>query len=398
VGHTLGVVGIRPSGNCPNSYYQKMKENSVLQILVIGCGAVFEELHGEALQKLEKRGLIRVVAMADRVEKQLERFKERFPQAIGYSDARSAFAGRSIDLTLVASPPGLHRAHCEVALQSGSDVLCEKPLTTTAEDATWLANLAAKSKRILAVGQTRRFFPSLAKAAQMVAEGTLGDNLEFTCREGAVSNWPLTSDSLYRRKTAGGGVLADKGVHVLDTLLWIFGEMAIQSSQDDAQSDGVEGNILLELVGPKVKGTVRLSFDQSLNNGFWIQGSKGTLSVQPDEFRFVRFRNGTGAWERLPCSAEWPADAAGEQAVKMVPKTYEECILLQWLVVIRAVKYGEVVPVTAAHAGFVISQIEEAYRIAEPLPQPWLSQQEQSAFVARHWKHAHKADFVAHLA
>ena len=365
-----------------------MSAQIVPQVLVVGCGAVVQELHGGALSQLEKQGVLKVVALADPADKRIQEFQKRFPAAKGYPDAAAALAGQHIDITLVASPPSLHRQHTEVALQAGSHVLCEKPFTVTAADAAFLTRLAETKQRLVAVGLTRRFFPSLAMAAQLVADGSLGDNLTFICREGGAFNWPLTSDALFRRATAGGGVLADKGVHVLDSLLWVFGRMNVASAQDDAQTGGVEGNITLQLAGTSLSGTLQLSFTQALNSGFWISGSRGEVWVQPEEFRFIRRRQGPGPWERVPCTAGWPLDAATPNAPRVIPKNYDECIIMQWVAMVRAVRFGEAVPVTAAQAEFVISQIEEAYRVVKPWPQPWLSPAEQAVATAKHWKNS----------
>jgi predicted dehydrogenase len=365
--------------------------SEALRVCVIGCGAVVEELHGPALQRLVERGEAKVTALVDTGASRLERFQRIFPQAGGFAKAEAAFTGGNVDVTLVASPPSLHRQHSELAMRAGSHVLCEKPLTTTAADAAFLAGVARETKRVLAVGLTRRFFPSLATAAAIVARGELGDRLQFTCREGDLCGWPLTSDALFRRSLAGGGTLADKGVHVLDALLWVLGRMEVTAVEDDALDDGVEGNIRLTLKNERVQGTLQLSWDQALNNGLWIRGDRGELRFQPDKFPFVELRAGNGGWGRRPCEATWPAECGPAQPVRQQPKNYDECIGLQWIAMLRAIRHGEAMPVDAGAAEFVIAQIDQAYRLARPLAQPWLAGEESTAATARHWKGALQA-------
>ena len=58
-------------------------------------------------------------------------------------------------------------------------------------------------------------------------------------------SWPVASDFMFR-KDAGGGVLADTGAHVLDTVLWWLGDWDKVEYHDDAHG-GVEADCLLKL-------------------------------------------------------------------------------------------------------------------------------------------------------
>jgi predicted dehydrogenase len=355
-----------------------------IKVSIVGCGAVVQELHGAALSRLQSQGAITVTSLVDPNRVQLERFKSKFSGATAFSNFEEAMRAAPPDVTLVASPPGLHRVHCEAALAAGSHVLCEKPLATTSADADRIANAANASKRIVAVELTRRFFPSIGTAAKMIAEGQLGPELEFVCREGDVCCWPLTSDALFRRATSGGGVLADKGVHVLDSLLAMLGKMSVTAFEDDAQNGGVEGNCRMTMQGERVRGTLHLSCDQSLNNGLSIRGAKGELRLT-DMFRHVEVRRPGGQWERFPSDVKWPSSVDKDKPCPVAPRNYDECIGLQWVAMLRAVRYGEKVPVDAAAARIVVAQIEEAYKMAGPMPQNWLAPDERKNAQSRHW-------------
>jgi hypothetical protein len=80
----------------------------------------------------------------------------------------------------------------------------------------------------------------------LLESGALGKIESFDFREGAVFNWPATTNSFWRRETAGGGVLADQGAHVLDLLLWWLGDFTSLTYVDDSQG-GVEADCRLEL-------------------------------------------------------------------------------------------------------------------------------------------------------
>ena len=58
--------------------------------------------------------------------------------------------------------------------------------------------------------------------------------LTFNVREGRVYDWPSLTDAPLRKESAGGGVLIDVGVHVLDSLHFCLGELAVMDYADDS--------------------------------------------------------------------------------------------------------------------------------------------------------------------
>jgi predicted dehydrogenase len=240
------------------------------------------------------------------------------------------------------------------------------------------------------VGLTRRFVPSLATAHAMLRAGELGGQVEFRYYEGGTYQWPIASDAPFRREIGGGGVLMDKGVHVLDSLLWLFGPMSVVGSEDDALIGGVEGNCRVRLAGKEVKGVMQLSWDQVTANGLFVKGSLGEMRVDPGEFRWIEVRKGQSAWERRACQVTWPVSLRASSPKKGAPRIYDDCIYIQWFQFLRAVALGEPVPVDARAALSVSAQIDAAYASATPLDQPWLSEEEQAAVVRKHWKNKAK--------
>ena len=229
-------------------------ETRPFRLAIIGCGAVVDELHLPSLRRLVRQGEVRVTALVDRSKIRLAQLKRIFHSAACFEDAATAFRSVGADVALVASPPALHRAHVEAALLAGCRVLCEKPLATTVQHTTELVQLAEQQASLLMVGLTRRFFPCLATACDILRSGDLGGQVEFRYYEGGVYQWPIASDAPFRREVGGGGVLMDKGVHVLDALMWLFGPMSVVGSEDDALVGGVEGNCRVTLAGKEARG------------------------------------------------------------------------------------------------------------------------------------------------
>ena len=132
---------------------------------------------------------------------------------------------------------------------------------------------------LLSVVHWRRYRHVSVWTKALMESGSLGRIESFDFREGAVFNWPATTNSFWRRETAGGGVFADQGAHVLDLLLWWLGDFTSVTYADDSQG-GVEADCRLELTMKSgAKGVVELSRTRNLRNSAIIRGSNGWVEI-----------------------------------------------------------------------------------------------------------------------
>ncbi|HEX7810346.1 MAG TPA: Gfo/Idh/MocA family oxidoreductase [Burkholderiales bacterium] len=354
------------------------------KVMAVGCGTVFDQYYQPALKKLESRGMVQVVALVDPGPGRTAGIQKHFPSAGAFATPAEAFAVTTPDLTIIASPPNWHAEHAIAAFRAGSHVLCEKPMAASVEDAERMVAAARAAKRVLAVGMTRRMYPSLAEARALLDSGALGDDLSFVYREGGVYGWPVSTDFAFRRATAGGGVLMDKGSHVLDFLAALFGRPTAAAYADDGHAEGVETNCRIGVEFPGARGTVQLSWSQPLVNGFQVCGSAGQMTLHPWRLDAVRLRKNGGAWETRVSAATWPSDLRlkGKRAT---PWTYEDCVYYQIVQSLRAVVHGEQVPVTGEDGLAIVHAIDACYRQATPLRLEWLSEAEQAQADSHHW-------------
>lgn len=357
----------------------------MISVLLIGAGAVVGEHYRPPLRRLEKAKAIEVRGVVDPNESRGRAIASRFRRARSYSDCDAAFQDGSYDLAIIASPPALHAEHACVAFEHGCHVLCEKPMTTTVADAGRMNAAAAKAGRVLGVAYPRRFYSNFADVAQLVAAGELGDELEFTYREGNTYGWQAATDAAFRRERSGGGALLDIGVHMLDHLTWIFGDPRVTRSFDDSLADGVETNSLLELTFPRARGIMQVSWEYPLNNGLWIRGALGEVMLDGGDLRTYRRKTPRG-WSLMPTTTSWPTDLTPGGGPRIRPGNLRPCFDAELVAMLRCIRYGEAFPVTGAQAASVQAAVEQAYESAEPLDCPWLPEDEQVAARSRHWK------------
>ena len=353
---------------------------------VVGCGAVVEQLYVPILREFERKRWVAVSAFCDPQPDRRERILRHFRRAHGYAKHEDMFESERIDLAILASPPAWHCSQAEAALARGCHVFCEKPMTPTVLDGERLAVAARKSRGKVAIGMPRRFHPSFCEVAGLVRDGLFGDQVAFTFREGAALRWPAASDSLFRRDKAGGGVLLDKGSHMLDQLLVMFGRPQVLSCQDDGTGDGVEANFVMQLSFPRAQGLLQGSWESPLNNGLHISGSKMEVWLDLLDIGGYRRRAPGDPWKEIAATRTWPSGMEKAQPARAQPRQYDQCFRLQLIAMLRSIEYNEPLPVTVEDGLTVIRCIEEAYQMAQPVEFGWLDAAEREQIVKRHWR------------
>ena len=129
-----------------------------------------------------------------------------------------------VDAVLVCSANAAHREWVELAADAGVDVLCEKPLAPTVEDAEAIVDACDEAGVHLGVALPLRFSQPLRNAHDALNVGQLGD-LKFcsgTNRGQMPGGWFADPDR------SGGGAVMDHSVHILDAVRWLTGEDVVE--------------------------------------------------------------------------------------------------------------------------------------------------------------------------
>jgi len=166
----------------------------------------------------KKNADIMVAAVAARSVSRARAFAARNGIGSVHDDYEALIADKDIDAIYNPLPIGLHGRWTRAALAAGKHVLCEKPFTANAAEAREIAELAAKSDRVVMEAFHYRYHPLMLRAEEIVASGELGA-LERV--EAALClPMPAFSDIRYDYSLAGGATM-DAGcyaVHMVRTL------------------------------------------------------------------------------------------------------------------------------------------------------------------------------------
>ncbi len=158
-----------------------------------------------------------VAAVAARDVSRAEAFAAKHGITRVHDSYEALIADPDVDAVYNPLPNGLHGRWTRAALAAGKHVLCEKPFTANAAEAREVADLAAKSDRVVMEAFHYRYHPFALRAEEIIASGELG-TLQ---RVDVAFCFPLPkfSDIRYNYSLAGGATM-DAGcyaVHMLRT-------------------------------------------------------------------------------------------------------------------------------------------------------------------------------------
>jgi UDP-N-acetylglucosamine 3-dehydrogenase len=124
---------------------------------------------------------IRLVGVAETYEPNLKRATSRF-HVRGYTDYRQMIEETRPDLVAVVVPTQLHFEIASYLLDRGINVLLEKPMTSTIEEALTLIQIAHSRGVKLAIGHVERFNPAVIEVKRRVDMGELGQVFHLHAR------------------------------------------------------------------------------------------------------------------------------------------------------------------------------------------------------------------------
>ncbi len=197
-------------------------------------------------------------------------------------DTLESLLATEMDAVYIATPVFVHAAQVAQCLRAGKHVLCEKPLALNVAEAQSLVELAGKCKLQLGVGLMMRLHSQHQEAQKMIAAGKLGRPVYARAQ---LSCWYPPLQGAWRQNPgqAGGGSLADMGVHCIDLLEMFFGPVASVSCQISRLVHNYEtedSSIVMLTFENGAMGTVDTFFcvpDESSKNVLELYGSEGSI-------------------------------------------------------------------------------------------------------------------------
>ena len=227
--------------------------------------------------------------------------------------AKALGAGRELSVACICTPNGLHAEQAIQAMESGLDVVVEKPLATSVVDAERIGVVAvATGRRCFGVMQNR-YSPASAWLKETLELGRLGRILQvhldcFWNRDHRYYTIPTAPASAPDFKNHAphpwhgdlrldGGVLYTQFAHFIDLLCWGFGEPTVHSARfanqnhEDIHLFADSGAVHFSLPG-EVMGSLNFStavWDRNFESTLTVIGTRGTVKLGGQYMNEVRY-------------------------------------------------------------------------------------------------------------
>lgn len=198
----------------------------MFKVCIISCGMIANSAHIPAFKKFSED--YEVAAVCDVNENAAKETAERHGIKNYYTDAKEMLQTERPDVVSVCVPNCFHKEYTIMALESGANVLCEKPLAFTYQDAVDMFECAEKNGKVLMACQSMRFTPDRLAAKKYIEKNGCDDiyygELARIRRRG-IPFW----GTFHMKKISCGGAFVDIGVHMLDALVWLMGNPKVKS-------------------------------------------------------------------------------------------------------------------------------------------------------------------------
>lgn len=264
---------------------------------VIGMGKM-GVLHTGILNSLEG---VEVKALVDNQDAILNFIKGAIPSIKTYKDYRDMLKKEDLDLVYITTPTSLHTKPAIECVDRQIPFFVEKPLGISVADCITLVSAVEERPVTNMIGYSKRFVDTFSKAKEIIDSGDLGNLIYFNSSMYVSQLFTKGKGWRYKKESSGGGVLNTLATHLIDLLLWYFGDVSL-----------IEGNVK-SFYSKDVEDFVHayLQFENSLSGYLdtsWsvrnyrlpeiriqVEGDKGMLTVTDDYLKV--YLDKEGSWK-----------------------------------------------------------------------------------------------------
>ncbi len=328
-GHDVAMAIVESRIVDTNPVVEDLGRRLRLAVIGGGPGSFIGEMHRAAARLDDRYRIVAAALSSDPGRARAAARRIGVPAERAYGSGtelidREAARDDGADVVAIMTPNDTHREYCLAALERGFDVICDKPLANSLDDALAVVRAVRETEKVFALTHNYTGYPMVRQARAMVAAGQLGEirlvQVEYV--QGGNAAADAGSDGVrWRFDPARSGpslILGDIGTHAHHLVCYVAGvELQAVAADVGAIVPGRQihdyAGVLLRFAGG-ARGCLwatqaAAGVESSL--GFRISGALGTVEWHQDranELRFlplagpaqVRTRNGPGT---LPLSA-----------------------------------------------------------------------------------------------
>ena len=215
-----------------------------------------------------------------------------------YTDFAAFLAHRPMELVIIGSPSGLHASQGIAAAKQGLHVLTEKPMDISTRRADELIEAAGQSDVKLGVIFQDRMKPHIRQLKDWIDRGLLGKTLLVDARVKWYRPPEYYANSRWRGSLAldGGGALMNQGIHTIDLLLWLLGDVSRVQARVATQLHSIESEDTATAIVEFASGAIGMFHATTAAYPGYprrveISGSEGTVVLEHDRIVALDLRN-----------------------------------------------------------------------------------------------------------
>lgn len=213
-----------------------------------------------------------------------------------------------VDAVIIAIPSGLHADVAVAALQAGKHVLLEKPIDVTVAAADRIIAAEQASGKVVSVVSQRRFAPENQYLHQAIRSGQLGRPTAANIEIALWRTQEYYDSGAWRGTWAldGGGALMNQGVHLVDLVLWLLGDVEeVYAHSGLLAHERIEVEDAITITARFTSGALLTFLATTTAYGdlplrVAVMGDGGTAVTLSEKFTHLRTRDGAEVPELEP--------------------------------------------------------------------------------------------------
>ncbi|MFI5237541.1 MAG: Gfo/Idh/MocA family protein [Ignavibacteriales bacterium] len=258
------------------------------RVAVIGLGSVAQLVHLPNLMKIKNA---EISAIAEVNTGRLNIVADKFNVKKRFKNHEELLKQDDSEAVIISTPTHLHKQIAIDCLNAGKDVLVEKPLARNSEEGLEIVESAKRNKRKLMVGMNLRYRPDAMLIRSLIDAGEIGVPYYIKC--GWIRKQSSSEKWFTKREEAGGGVILDLGINLIDLALWLADypeAISVSTKNYFHNSRNIEDTSISFI---RCEKSLTISIEASWNmaqekDSFFanVYGTKGSIGVNP--FKLIK--------------------------------------------------------------------------------------------------------------
>jgi predicted dehydrogenase len=272
---------------------------------IVGCGGIANSSHLPAVERLDN---VNIVAVCDIAEERAKAAAHKYGGEV-FTDLDEMLSKMKPEIVDVCTNEPYHRGVVEKALEAGADVICEKTMADTIENAQAMLDTAERTGKRLVINYNYRWLSSNMALYQMIQNGDFGD-IRYIA---STFHWFQGTHSIDMMRNLGGEIAELCATCTVDENVefMLFREKVLRGNVRNAavcvryESGTIgsmtlsmygSGNMNFEVVGTKLRGQV-IGIGGDLRVVPTMPGAKVTIPEYPEPRDWVgSFQRSIGAF------------------------------------------------------------------------------------------------------